>query len=259
MSSERGMEEDIQPTDYSRPTPSCQAARPWLSVVLPAKDEALNIGRVVRSYLAAAEQLGTCEIVVVDDGSEDDTANEVRAINDDRVRLVQRDVCGGYGRALITGFEAATGQWVLFTDGDGQFSADNLERFLEPIGCANTNVDMIVGYRHPRADDLFRRLLGRTWTSLIHTMLKVEISDLNCAFKVMRNTDLKRMELNSDGAMINAELMHKARRMNLRFTERPVTHQARLHGTATGANPKVVGRAIWELTQYRIRTLMEHV
>ena len=241
------------------PIPVAQEApeQPWVSIVLPAHNEAAVIASVARDFLAAADAAGRrAEIVVVNDGSADGTAAVVReaSAQDPRIRLVHRPQCGGYGKALTDGFEASRGEWVFFTDGDGQFGPEPLARFLSRAAVGD--VDLIAGYRHPRSDPMGRRLLGKTWSTLVRTAFRVEARDINCAFKLIRGRALSEMRLASTGALINAEMFHKARRAGLRLVELPVSsHRPREVGTATGARPAVIGRAVTELLRYRISTL----
>ncbi len=230
--------------------------RQKVSVVLPAHTEAAVIGPLAVSFLEAARRAAwEVEVIVVDDGSTDGTSEAARraAGGDPRVRVLRRESCGGYGRALRSGFEAAVGDWIFFTDGDGQFEADSLPGFL---GVADDGLaELIVGVRRPRSDSPSRRAMGWAWSRLVRGVFRVEASDVNCAFKMMRREDVERMALGSDGALINAEIFHKARRAGLRVHERPVTHLSRLTGRATGARPEVIGRALGELLRYRLRTL----
>lgn len=233
------------------------ADTPWLTVVLPAHNEAENIGPVSVGFLEAGRSVGrSVEVLVVDDGSSDGTAEALREHpggDDASIRVVRHEVNAGYGGALRTGFREARGEWVFFTDSDGQFDAASLPGFLEGLG--RLPVDLIVGYRYPRHDRWHRRALGRLWTGTVQTLLGVRARDVNCAFKVMRRSDLQRMELTARGALINAELLHKARRRGLTLEERPVRHLAREHGEASGARPDVIGRALWELARYRLRSV----
>lgn len=250
------MEEQEVAQEHSLET----APSPWVSVVLPAHNEAPHIGQVASSFLRAALSLGReAEVLVVDDASSDGTAQAVREAQrqhlEGRLRLIRRPQQGGYGEALRTGFAQARGEWVFFTDGDGQFLAEDLPGFLADL--EQGRADMVLGYRHPRRDKAHRRALGRAWTALMRGMFRVHVRDMNCAYKVVRRRDLSRMQLASQGALINAELLHKARRLGLRSVQRPVRHQARHAGQASGARPEVIARALWELTRYRFTSLID--
>ena len=102
-----------------------------LSLVIPAYNEVAGIGQAVREADDALGQLGLpYEILIVDDGSRDGTAQAVRDAGRDRpcVQLVRHLVNRGYGRALRTGFQAARGERVAFTDADCQFHLADLSR-----------------------------------------------------------------------------------------------------------------------------------
>jgi glycosyltransferase involved in cell wall biosynthesis len=240
-------------------TEAPRGANPWLTVVLPAHNEAPHIAQVADAFLRAALALGReAEVVVVDDASQDDTAAlvlEAARHHGERLRLVQHPRQQGYGAALRTGFAQARGEWVFFTDGDGQFTAEDLAPFLD--GLDDGAADMILGYRHPRRDHWRRRALGRLWTALMRALFGVQVRDMNCAYKVVRRRDLARMALHASGALINAELLHKARRLDLRGLQRPVRHLPRIAGEPSGARPEVIARALFELARYRVRSLQE--
>ncbi|MEO1270601.1 MAG: glycosyltransferase family 2 protein [Myxococcota bacterium] len=249
----------VDATARHTPTPAQHPGDPWLSIVLPAHNEADCIAQVVEDFCNAASQLAQhgqhVEIVVVDDASQDNTAECVRQIAAPAhvaVRLVQRRTQGGYGRAVITGLENARGRWLFFSDADGQFDAHQLPGFLSAI--EEDDVDMIIGYRSPRHDPWHRRLMGRLWTTIVRATLRIPVRDVNCAYKAFRRRDIARMRLTSDGALINAELLHKARRMNLAIVQRPVRHRARLSGQPSGARPTVILKAFGELLSYRLTT-----
>src|SRR5437899_1056135 len=114
-----------------------ESRRPFLSLVLPAYNEAEGIGPAITEADAALSQFaGDYEILVVDDGSRDTTAAVVTELARERsrVRLLRHGCNRGYGAALRTGFEAARGERVAFTDADGQFDLAELERLVAASG-----------------------------------------------------------------------------------------------------------------------------
>ncbi len=218
-----------------------------LSIVLPAFNEEGNLHASVCGLLGALDAAGVPgEVVVVDDGSTDATAEVLAGIGDARLRVVRHARNQGYGAALTTGFRAATGDHVFFTDADLQFDPTELARLLGALGAH----DMVVGYRAPRRDPLARRVYGRLWTALVNRLLDVGVRDVNCAFKLFP-ASLVRIPLRSAGAGINGELLARARGMCLRIGEVAVTHRPRRTGSASGAQPRVVVRAVRELLALR--------
>jgi hypothetical protein len=221
-------------------------ARSSFSLVLPAYNEEANIKDTLEGALAILPEIvPRFEIVVVNDGSRDQTAEIVGgyARRDGRVRCISHEHNRGYGAAVTTGLRAARGDLIAFTDADGQFSLLDLPHLLALLESS----DVVVGYRYQRADKWIRRVNAWGWNQLIRLVLGVRIRDLDCAFKVFRRGDLDRLGLTATGAGINAEIMVQCTRGGLTIRETPVRHYARHQGQPTGANFKVILRAFREL------------
>ncbi|CAN5753789.1 hypothetical protein BH24ACT3_BH24ACT3_02030 [soil metagenome] len=219
-----------------------------LSIVLPAFNEEANIERAMDHATEVAERLcGRHEIVVVDDGSIDHTAELVtlRCGHDPRVRLVRHDLNRGYGEALRTGFEAAALDLVFFTDADNQFDLNELEAFLPWI----EHVDVVAGFRRNRQDPPMRRLAAKGWNALVRVLFHAPVRDIDCAFKLFRRSLFAELDLVAVGAMVNTELMVRLGRSGKGVIEIGVTHFPRTAGEARGAHPKVVATAFVELVR----------
>jgi glycosyltransferase involved in cell wall biosynthesis len=223
-----------------------------VSIVLPAHDEADNIRQAVAEATRTAERLfADHEVIVVDDGSSDETAALVRRIGseDPRVRLIAHGHNRGYGEALRTGFLASRLDHVFFTDADLQFDMDELERFLPYAG----TVDVIAGYRVNRRDTASRRAIAYAWNVLVRMLFYVPVRDIDCAFKLFDRRVLDAIDIESVGAMVNTEMMVKLGRRGASIVEIGVTHRPRRAGEARGATPKVVARALREVVALRGR------
>jgi glycosyltransferase involved in cell wall biosynthesis len=221
-----------------------------LTIVLPCFNEAANIADAIRYATVAAERCAMShEIVVVDDGSSDETALIVaRFVNRDRrVRLVVHTRNRGYGDAVRSGIAAARMPWVLLTDADLQFDLNELEDFL-PLAA---RADLVVGWRILRRDPLNRRLNAAAWNWLVRRMFKLPVRDVDCAFKLIRRDLLEQLDLRATGAMISTELLAKALAAGGRLEELGVHHRARVAGDQSGANLRVVARAFRELAGLR--------
>jgi glycosyltransferase involved in cell wall biosynthesis len=225
---------------------------PVLSTVLPAHNEAGNISRCVDAaeaalrFLVASGELDAWEIVVVDDGSTDDTAQVIRDRGQAEVRLVQHSSNAGYGAALRTGFQAARGDLVFFTDADLQFDAFELARLM-PLA---RDHDIVMGYRSPRQDPWMRRANAWAWGRTLNSVFGLDVQDVNCAFKLFHRRVLEAISIESEGAFINAEILLKAKRLGFRMCQVPVSHFARTDGSQSGADPRVVMRAFVELARF---------
>jgi glycosyltransferase involved in cell wall biosynthesis len=217
-----------------------------LTIVLPALNEEANIESAVMQATAVASRHCTDhEVIVVDDGSTDQTSAivEKMAAEDRRIRLVRHEVNRGYGGALKSGFLAATMDLVFFTDSDNQFDLDELGVFIDLI----QSVDVVAGYRIKRRDPFFRRLNARAWNYLVRALFYVPVRDIDCAFKLFRREVFAGLELESVGAMVNTELMVKLGRSGYRVIEVGVNHFPRTAGKPQGASLKVIVRAFTEL------------
>lgn len=217
-----------------------------LSVVLPAYNEAQNVRcviRAIRNFLSPL--IRKFEIIVVDDGSIDGTHSVVEALGktDCRIRIVRHSRNLGYGRALRSGFENCSFEWVFFTDCDDQFKITDLRPFLSFAGPNS----LVCGYRKKRKDPVFRYVLSFMFSRiLVPQFFKVNIIDVNCAFKLFPAKLLKQCHLKSMGALINAELLSAAVDLGYKIYQLPVNHAPRKHGSQTGGNIAVILNAVWE-------------
>ena len=153
-----------------------------LSVVIPAYNEEAGLERVVRGLDASLRGTGrSFEILVVDDGSTDDTARVAGGLG---VRVLTHSTNRGYGAALKTGIKAATGGRILICDGDGTYPAESIPLLLETAGAH----DMVVAARTgPQvAIGFFRRLAKTILRRLAVYLSESPIPDLNSGLRAMR-------------------------------------------------------------------------
>ena len=202
-----------------------------LSLVLPAFNEAAVIGHAVAEAEAALrETFADFEVLVVDDGSSDDTAARVERLLpvSPHTRLLRHPHNRGYGAALRTGFEAASFDLVAFTDADCQFDLTDLGK-LAPLAA---DFPVVAGYRVDRKDVWRRRFFSWGYNRLARTLLGTRVRDCDCALKVFRRAALAHLLPQSRGFFVNAEMLTRARQFGLGITEVPVTHRPRLGGAS---------------------------
>lgn len=227
-----------------------------LSYFFPAHNEEANLASLVDEALATLPTLAeTFEIIAVDDGSRDATASIARALAEEHpgvVRLVRHPVNLGYGAALRSGFGAARYELIAFTDGDRQFKVADIgrltARFLAP-----DPPDVVVGFRIKRADPLVRTLYARTYRLANRLFFGLRVTDVDCACKLFRREALDGLRVESDGAFLSAELLIKLQAAGRRVAEVGVPHYPRTAGSATGAKPQVVLRAVRDFWLLRLR------
>jgi glycosyltransferase involved in cell wall biosynthesis len=231
---------------------------PSISLVMPAYNEADNIEPMVAEATPALEaNADDYEIIVVDDGSADETAAVTRRVMETHphVRLVQHPVNRGFGAAVFSGFTNAEKDWIFYTDADRQFVLSELERFVPYM----EEADLIAGYRAPRRDPFLRVFYGKGWSALCTLLFGYTVRDVDCGFKLFRCEIIQKLapQIASRGATFSIEWLVRAKRAGYRFVELPVTHRPRVAGSQTGANINVIVRAFRELVQFRIQLWRE--
>ncbi len=210
---------------------------PGMSVFFPAYNDEATIGDQVSKARKVLKELGAdYEIIVIDDGSSDSTADVVREImkQDDRVRLVQHEKNKGYGGALRTGFAAATRQLVFYTDGDGQY--DVLE--LPLLYAKRDQADIVNGFKIKRNDPFYRIWLGSLYNMVASFLFRIRLVDIDCDFRLMRKEALDSLELESFGGTICLEMVKKLQDKGFTFAEQPVHHYARHTGRSSFFRPR---------------------
>lgn len=220
-----------------------------LSIFFPFWNEEENVERVVLAAIPIAKKIADeWEIIIVDDGSSDKTpeiANKL-AKDNEFVRVARHVPNRGYGAALKEGFSNCRYDFVVFTDGDGQFDFSQIDRFIKEIW----NNDIVVGFREKRRDNLVRHVLMNMLKIWDFTFFGFRFKDIDCGFKMFRKSAIDQiMPLSSEGAMITTEILAKAKKKNLKIAQVPVTHYKRLHGKESGADLFVITRAILESMQ----------
>jgi glycosyltransferase involved in cell wall biosynthesis len=219
-----------------------------VSVVLPAHNEEAVIAGVVGSCLDVLVGLvPNFEVIVVDDGSVDHTGEiaDAASTRDAHVRVVHNRPQRGYGGALTEGFRAARMPLVFFMDADGQFDIHDIAPFIDraAAGCR-----AVLGYRVRREDSLLRRLNAWGWNLLVRHLFKLQVRDVDCAFKLYDTSLVRLLDVHAGGAMVNAEMLAKLRKLDVRVVQLPVSHHPRRYGRSTGANPRVIAHAFRELS-----------
>jgi len=219
---------------------------PAISVFFPCYNEQDNVARTVERALAVLDELhADYELIIVDDGSSDDTPKIADQIAADKpnVKVVHHPTNLGYGAALRSGFKASTKPLIFYTDGDGQFDFAEMPPLLPLM----KDYDIVSCYRLNRRDPLIRRINGWCWSRLVCLLFGLRLRDIDCAFKLYKSTVFKNMKLQSTGALIDAEILARAARKGFRIVQRPVHHFPRTAGKQTGAALPVILRAFKEL------------
>ena len=221
-----------------------------LTIFFPCHNEEENVERVTRQAVEVGRQVADdLEVIIVDDGSKDRTGEiaDRLAAEIPEVRAVHNHPNLGYGGALQRGFREATRNWIFYTDGDGQFDLGEVPRVLPLLA----EYDIVSCYRLDRKDSLIRKLNAFAWTTLVNLLFRIGLKDIDGAFKFYPKPFIDSIEMHSMGALIDTEMLAKARNRGLSIGQTGVHHYPRLAGEQSGASIRVILRAFKELFKLR--------
>jgi glycosyltransferase involved in cell wall biosynthesis len=205
------------------------AGEPMVSIIVPAFNEARRIADSIQKI--DAYMLGSnlsLELLVVDDGSSDNTADLVKRSTAKRLRLVQNDRNQGKGHAVRQGVLAASGTYVLFTDADLSAPIEELNKLLDVA--LNERVDIVIGSRAvdrtyiEKHQSRFREFGGLMFNLMVRLLLGLQLYDTQCGFKLFHRERSRRIfeQQTTFGFGFDPELLFLAKRNGLTIRETPV-------------------------------------
>jgi dolichol-phosphate mannosyltransferase len=227
------------PTD-AIPPQTGTAGDPRFAVIIAVFNEAENVAAVTEDVLRAAAPLGAFELVYVDDGSNDATADRLQALRatDPSIRVLRHDRRCGKSAALVTGIMAARAPWIVTMDGDGQNSADDVPRLLELAWAGGEPSPLVAGIRTRRHDPWARRFATKFANGLRQALLDDHCPDTGCGLKAFRRDVFLRLPV-FEGMHRFLPALFQAYGHPLVCS--PVTHRPRLAGRSKYTN---FGRAV---------------
>lgn len=225
--------------------------KPSVSLVIPMYNEELNIEHAVASSRETLEKYaGGWEIVIVDDASTDASPRIVArlAAEEPRIRVITHPKNRKLGGTLRSGFAAATKDLVFYMDADIPFDPDVLGRAMRAMEL--TGADMIAAYRHDRTMEGFKRgLYTLVYNWLIGLLFGWPHRDINFSFKLMKRGVLEAMELKSEGSLIDAELVVKAKNRGFTIQQIGIDYFPRTRGESHLGSFGVVLKILRELVR----------
>ena len=223
--------------------------RPSISVFFPCYNDGQTIGDLVTEAERQLQQLtDDYELIVVNDGSRDNSADVLRALQLQvpRLKVVTHDRNRGYGAALRSGFANATRDVVFYTDGDGQYDVRELPILLMLL---TDDTHFVNGIKMTRQDPLYRVHIGSIHRFLMRWSFWLPVNDVDCDFRLIRRSILDRIELRSSSGSICVELVKNAQRAGAEFREVSVHHYARKWGASQFFRPGRIVKTYLDLAR----------
>jgi glycosyltransferase involved in cell wall biosynthesis len=200
-----------------------------LSVVVPVFNERNTLVEIVRRMRGVELPDGIdTEIIVVDDGSTDGTRDVLKQLGDSTVRVVLHSDNRGKGAAVRTGFEHATGDYVLVQDADLEYDPEDWPRLVNPVLRGKARVVYGSRFTGERRNMLFLHWVGNRFLSLATNVLyNTTLSDMETCYKLIDRTLLDDLRLRSDRFDIEPEITAKILKRGVRIYEVPISYTGR--------------------------------
>jgi glycosyltransferase involved in cell wall biosynthesis len=196
------------------------------------------------------------EVIVVNDGSFDDTAAVLKQLRDQYgpcLHVVTHEQNRGYGGALRSGLEAATKEFVFYTDGDGQYDVSELPGLLKLVG---PHTGLVNGYKLERHDPAHRIWIGKAYNFCARLLFRIRIRDIDCDYRLIRRSLLMKLQLTSTSGTICVELVRKLEMTGCGVAETGVHHYPRLYGKSQFFRLRSLATTLYELVRLWLRVVV---
>jgi len=224
-----------------------------LSILMPIYNEAERVAEALKRALAVNYPCET-ELVVVDDGSRDGTAEILRGVDDPRVRVITHGRNGGKGAAIGTAVAAATGDYMIILDADLEYDPQDIPQLLAPV--LDSRATVVYGSRtfgSHSAYSFWYVIGNKAVTTAANVLFNSYISDLETCFKLLPVPLYRSLDIRSRGFGMEAEITGKLLRRRIRPYEVPVSYKARSREEGKKITWKDGVQAVWILARERTR------
>ena len=224
-----------------------------LTVIMPAYNEESSISEIIQRVLI--EPL-VWQLIIVDDGSNDSTAQIIETISDPRILLIQHPANLGKGAAIRTAQSHVTGDLVLIQDADLEYNPSEYNKLLEPI--LRDYADVVYGSRFQTGE--MRRVLyfwhyvgNRFLTLLSNAFTNINLSDMETCYKVIRTEFFNRIQIQESRFGIEPEITGKLASLGARFYEVSISYNGRTYEEGKKIGVRDGFRAIYCIVKYKKR------
>ncbi len=240
------------------PAPTSAPHFAKLSIFFPMWNEeeyierALTSAREACAMLLDEGEIADYELIIVDDASTDSTGAmaDAFAAEDPRVTVVHHPVNRKLGGSIKSGFAAATGDLVLYTDADLPFDMDELQKACRVM--RHYDADIVSAYRFDRTGEGYvRTVYSFFFNTIVRIMFGLKMRDVNFAFKLCRRRIFDHIELKSEGSFIDAELVIRAQKLGFSVVQFGVDYFPRTRGVSTLSSPSVIVKILREMRELR--------
>ena len=221
-----------------------------LSVVVPIKDEADNLAALVAEINSALESSYSYEILFIDDGSRDQSWEEIRHLVQKHtfIRAYRFQFNCGKASALSLGFSKARGRFVVTLDGDLQDDPQEIPKMIQLI---DSGYDLVSGWKKNRQDPWHKTWPSKLFNLTVSIVAGQRLHDFNCGLKVYKSSVLRFIPLYGD---FHRFIPVMARWQGFKITEMPVSHRARIHGVSKYGVSRLVSGFLDLLTLLFLRS-----
>ena len=227
-----------------------------VSAFFPCYNDANTITGLIQMVQTALKRItDDYEIIVVNDASTDDSAHVLAALAQEMpsLRIIEHETNRGYGGALQSGFNAATKDYVFYTDGDGQYDPSELDLLARAM---RPDVDVVNGFKISRQDPWYRQIIGSLYQHVSRVLFSFPIRDVDCDFRLLRRSVFDYVTLESNDGAICIELVRKLSDSGCKMVEVPVHHYARAYGTSQFFKPARIVRALRGVARWYLHLVL---
>jgi glycosyltransferase involved in cell wall biosynthesis len=230
-----------------------------ISIVVPCYNESKTLETIIARVLAADVSGLEREVIIVDDGSRDDSVNIAKALAErhPNIRVLEHTVNQGKGAALRTGFQAATGEIILVQDADLEYSPSDYPRLLAPM--LDDRADVVYGSRFRSGSEMrvlfFWHNVGNSMLTLFSNMMtNLNLTDMETCYKVFRREVIQAVTIQEDRFGFEVEITAKIARLPVRprIYEVGISYSGRTYSEGKKITWKDGIRAVWCILRYNI-------
>lgn len=230
--------------------------KPSISFFCPAYNDEKNLPILIpKVFNVLKKQSLKFEIVIVEDGSPDNTgkiAEDLAITYKPFIKVVHHKHNLGYGAALKSGFSNARKfDYVFYTDGDMQYRVEELSKMIPYL----KDYEVVIGFRSKRSLTFIRQIQTTLFNWVVKLSFGLNVKDVNCSMKIISRDALNKINLTSNSAFIDAEILIKLKNNNCKIKEVEVSHFPRPFGKASGGNIKVILNTLSEMFKFYLKKL----